>query len=277
MASPRPAWALEASSVPLLEPIPHFDDVTPEWAWGGSTGKGVKVAVIDSGVDADHPAVGGVNGYVSLEEPDGKVVSEARHDDLFGHGTACAGIIRSLAPDCELYSVRVLGPKLTGRGAVFLRGLRLAIESGMDVCNLSLGSTRHELFEPLHELTDLAYFQGVTVVTAANNFPIRSAPSLYASVISVAAHEIADPLAVYCNPRPPVEFGAPGIDVRVAWKQGGWITATGNSFAAPHIAGLVARIRAKHPGLAPFHLKAILRSLAANVSRNPVRDPAPPG
>ena len=96
--------------------------------------------------------------------------------------------------------------------------------------------------------------------------PIASAPSLYAAVVSVAAHEVQDPTLVYCNPDPPVEFGATGIDVRVAWRDGGWLTATGNSFAAPHISGLVARILAKHPGLAVFHVKAILRAVAANLS-----------
>lgn len=199
--------------------------------------------------------------------PDGATISQEPHEDVFGHGTACAGIIRSLAPDCELYSVRVLGPNLAGRGPVFARGLQWAIENGMQVCNLSLGSTRRDLLEPLHDLADLAYFRNVTLVTAANNVPIRSAPSLYASVISVAAQDIKDPYLIYCNPDPPVEFGASGIDVRVAWKGGSWITPTGNSFAAPHIAGLVTRIRSKHPGLALFHVKAILRAVAANMVR----------
>jgi subtilisin family serine protease len=62
-----------------------------------------------------------------------------------------------------------------------------------------------------------------------------------------------------------VEFGAPGINIRVAWRNGGWLRATGNSFAAPHITGLVARQRAKHPGLTPFQVKVILRALAPNV------------
>lgn len=265
----RPAWssAFEAASVRQIEPIGYLDDITPEWAWGGSTGKGVKVAVVDSGVDASHPAVGGVDGYLSVEGPTGAVISREPHDDAFGHGTACAGIIRSIAPDCELYSVRVLGPQLRGRGPVFARGLQWAIENGMQACNLSLGSTRRDLFEPLHELTDAGYFRNIVMVTAANNVPIPSAPSLYASVISVAAHEIDDPYLIYCNPEPPVEFGAAGIDVRVAWRDGSWLTATGNSFAAPHITGLVARILAKHPGLAVFHVKAILRAVAANMVR----------
>jgi subtilisin len=103
-------------------------------------------------------------------------------------------------------------------------------------------------------------------VTAANNMPRPSFPSVYASVIAVAAHDEQEPHRYYYNPAPPVEFGALGIDVRVAWQNGGYVTVTGNSFAAPHIAGLVAKIRAKHPSLTPFQMKAVLRALAANVS-----------
>ena len=102
-----------------------FDRITPEWAWGGSTGAGVKVAVIDSGIDADHPAVGGrISGYVAVTDgPLGLLHDTEPHGDSFGHGTACAGIIRSVAPGCELYSVKVLGSRLTGRGTTFAAGL----------------------------------------------------------------------------------------------------------------------------------------------------------
>ncbi len=268
---PRPAWssAFDPGALPALDPIARIDDITPEWAWGDSSGAGVKVAVIDSGVDASHPAVGSVEGYLSVSQ-DGEELAydEQPHEDVFGHGTACAGIIRTLAPDCELYSVRVLGPGLKGRGTVFAGGLRWAIENGMQVCNLSLGSTKRDLFGVFHELTDLAYFQGVMLVTAANNMPVTSFPSLYASVFSVASHDVDDPYRFYYNPDPPVEFGALGIDVRLAWRDGGFITATGNSFAAPHISGLVAKILGKHPGLTVFQMKTVLRALAANVSRD---------
>jgi subtilisin len=263
----RPAWAFDPASGPPIQAIPHLDDISADWAWGGSTGAGIKVAVVDSGIDAAHPAVNGVDGYISVDGNDGSITNSEPHGDIFGHGTACAGIIRSLAPECELYSVRVLGPNLSGRGTVFARGLQWAIENGMHVCNLSLGSTKRELFAPLHELVDIAYFRSIALVTAANNVPVPSAPSLYASVISVAAHDVEDPYLIYCNPEPPVEFSALGIDVRVAWKDGSWITATGNSFAAPHITGLVAKIRAKHPGLTVPHLKVILRAVAANLDR----------
>jgi subtilisin len=270
MVEPRPAWSSQFAPDALrkLEPVLPIDDVTREWAWEGSTGRGIRVAVIDSGIDASHPAVGEVNGYVSISEgDDGLQYDTEPHKDAYGHGTACAGIIRAAAPECELYSVKVLGASLTGRGAIFAAGLRWAIENNMQVCNLSLGTTRREYFGLLHELADIAYFRNIMLVTAANNMPVASFPSLYASVISVASHEGQDPYLFYYNPQPPVEFGAPGIDVRVAWENGSWITATGNSFAAPHIAGIAAKILGKHPHLTIFQMKMLLRALAANVAR----------
>jgi subtilisin len=268
----RPAWSAQFAPHALreLEPLVPLDEITPEWAWGGSTGEGVKVAVIDSGIDANHPAVGGrIGGYVAITDgPLGLLHDTEPHDDSYGHGTACAGIIRSLAPDCELYSVKVLGARLTGRGTTFAAGIEWAIENGMHVCNVSMGTTRKNFFALLHNLADRAYFQNTMLVTAANNMPVPSFPSLYASVISVASHEEThDPFLFYYNPSPPVEFGAPGIEVRVAWSEGDWITATGNSFAAPHLTGVAAKILGKHPSLTLFQMKTVLRALAANMPR----------
>jgi subtilisin len=252
-----------------LKLVEHFTGITPDQIWEGATGKGVKVAIIDSGIEATHPAVNGpVSGYVCIsEDAQGLVYNYDPHIDIYGHGTACAGIIRALAPECELYSVRVLGQALTGRGVVFAAGLRWAIENGMHVCNLSLGTTKKDFYALLHELTDLAAFQNIPIVCAANNMLIPSFPSMYSSVISVASHDGNDPYTFYYNPKPPIEFGAPGIDVRVAWQNGEWINATGNSFAAPHITGLITKILSKHPGLTVFELKTILHSLASNIER----------
>lgn len=272
--SQRPAWSWQFApeTVPGLRPIPPFDTITEEWAWGDSNGQGIKVAVIDSGIDADHPAIGGqIAGYVAISESsEGLTYNTDPHADAYGHGTACAGIIRRIAPACELYSIKVLGAALLGRGPVFTAGLRWAIEHGMHVCNLSLGTTKQDYFSVLHELADLAYFRNIMLVTAANNMPIPSFPSVYASVISVAAHAVPDPYVFYYNPQPPVEFGAPGIDVRVAWRNGGWITATGNSYAAPHITGIVAKILSKHPDMTLFQMKSTLRALSANMTHEAV-------
>jgi len=101
-------------------------------------------------------------------------------------------------------------------------------------------------------------------VSAANNVQVASYPSLFAAVVSVAAHDAADPGTWFYNPEPPVEFGGYGLDVDVAWRDGSRMVVTGNSFAAPHIAGLAARIRAAHPGVTPFEVKSILAATADN-------------
>ncbi|MGA7731961.1 MAG: S8 family serine peptidase [Chloroflexia bacterium] len=270
MTTRRPAWGWQFTSEALqqLAPLQPLEAINSEWAWRNSTGQGVKVGVIDSGIDADHPAVAGpVNGYVAISERAGNITyNEEPHEDLYGHGTACAAIIRSLAPECELYSVRVLGAGLIGRGAVFAAGLRWCVENGIHVCNLSLGTTKKDFYALFHEIADQAYFQNTILVTAANNMPVPSFPSVYSSVISVASHDTPDPYLYYYNPSPPVEFGAFGIDVRLAWLNRGYITATGNSFAAPHMTGIVTRILGKHPGLTLFQLKTILRATSANVA-----------
>ncbi|RPH36412.1 MAG: serine protease, partial [Chloroflexi bacterium] len=102
------------------------------------------------------------------------------------------------------------------------------------------------------------------LVSAANNVNVASYPSLFSSVVSVAAHAEPDKWRLYYNPNPPVEFGAWGVDVPIAWKDGTETVATGNSFAAPHVAGMAALILSKHPGLTPFELKAVLTAIADN-------------
>jgi subtilisin len=269
-----PAWS--ASFLPdarqALTAHGPLAGLTREWAWGGSTGRGVRVAVIDSGIEADHPALGqAVKGGVVVD-CDRRTKTQVRLEpdphprDFFGHGTACAGIIHALAPEAELYSVRVFSRDLSSKGLQFAGGLRWAIENGMQVVNLSLSTSRAEFFGLFHELADEAYFKNLNLVSAVNNIPAPSYPSLYSSVISVAAHEGHDPFTYYYNPTPPVEFGAPGIDVEVAWIDKSYAISTGNSFAAPHIAGLVALIRAKHPELTPFQMKTVLLACASNMT-----------
>ena len=270
MSSPLPAWS-EAFAPGRLPVIPRLDldgPVTRQWAIDGSTGSGVKVAIIDSGVDATHPAVGRVDGAVIIEPDDdaedGYRIIEGPHADLYGHGTACAAIIRSIAPDVELYSVRVLGERLTGKGWIFAAGVDWAINAGMNVVNLSLSTSNDDYVQMFHDLTDQAAFGRVMLVSAMANEPKTTIPSEFSSVFSTAAIAGDDPLELRYNAAGPAEWGARGIDVDVAWADGSTITATGNSFAAPHVAGLVALVLEKHPGLTPFQVKTVLAEIAAN-------------
>ena len=228
-----PAWSLPAAAVERIAlPEEWPGEVTRDWAWAGATGAGARVCVLDSGIEDRHPLVGKVQQSVAISiEGDEVIVDEEdTQGDLCGHGTACAGVIRSLAPECDLVSVRVLGAGYTGSGAVLLEGLKRTM-----------------------------------LVASAHNMPVESYPWRFSSVISVGSHEGHDPLEYYYNPAPPVEFFARGVDVEVAWNGGGRLVCTGNSFATPHVAGIAALVLSKHPELTPFQLKSVLYLVANNV------------
>jgi subtilisin family serine protease len=267
VAEELPAWSLPAASaIPVEGGWPPVLD--REWAYGGSTGAGVRVCILDSGIEAGHPQVGEVQAAwaVSVDDDGEPHVQADAVGDNVGHGTACAGIVRSLAPECELVSVRVLGEGYKGSGRVMLAGLRWAVEEGYDVVNMSLSTTKKELAGLLHELADAAYFRRTALVASAHNMPVESYPWRFSSVISVGSHEEPDPYALYYNPAPPVEFFARGLEIDVAWVGGTTLRCTGNSFATPHVSGLCALVLSKHPELTPFQLKSVLMQTAMNVS-----------
>jgi len=263
----RPAWsdafALDARS--RLARDRPFGTIDRSVAFGSSGGLGVTVAIIDSGVEPDHPAIGGrlVRSLrVELDRDGPRVEDDSQPADLVGHGTACAGIIHAIAPAADLVSIRVLGPDSRGAGPIFAAAIEWAIAEGVGVVNLSLSSRSEAMAARFHELADDAYFANTLLVAAANNVAGPSYPSLFAAVMSVAAHDVANPDVWFYNPAPPVEFGAHGLDVDVAWRGGTRIRATGNSFAAPHLAGRAALVRAEHPDASPFEVKAILAATA---------------
>ena len=265
---PIPAWSLPADAVDRIAlPAEWPERVTREWAFGDSTGEGVRVCILDSGVELGHPLVGPVDRsvVVSVGDDGDPNVADDSEGDLCGHGTACAGIVRALAPACALESVRVLGAGYTGSGPVLLGGLRWAVEQGYDLINMSLSTTKRQFAGVLHELADAAYFRRTVLVASAHNLPVESYPWRFSSVISVGSHEQPEPMAYYYNPDPPVEFFARGVGVDAAWIGGVSVRVTGNSFATPHMTGICARILGKHPELTPFQLKSVLYLAASNV------------
>ena len=162
--------------------------------WKTASGRGVTVAVIDSGIDTAHPDLKGkVQESVEARRDNQRIVFDhSDSGDSAGHGTACAGIIGRIAPNAEFYSIKVLGAGGLGDGQAFLAGLEHAIKQRHRVINLSLGTTKPQFFSPLHDLLDRAYQAGCIVVAAANNLPQPSFPSVFLVVADIGDQERGD-------------------------------------------------------------------------------------
>jgi subtilisin family serine protease len=270
LAGPGPAaplsWGLWDKRPEDIVLAADGEGVSPSWAWEGASGDGIRVCVVDSGIEQGHPLVGPVAGsFAVVTEETGLMVQETGAGDCCGHGTACASIIRRAAPDCEVTSIRILGERLSATGDVLLAALRWAIRQRFDVINLSLSTTRARYAAELRSLADEAYFGRAVIVASAHNAQVESFPWRFSSVISVGSHREDDPDLYLYNPQPPVEFFAPGQNVEVAWRDGTTIRSSGNSYATPFISGLCARVLSKHRRLTVFQLKNALYLSAANV------------
>ena len=243
----------------------------PRHNWREATGRGVTVAIVDSGIETDHPDLTGkVIESVEARVDRNRVVFDASMaGDSAGHGTACAGIIAGIAPDAKFASIKVLGAGGLGDGQVFLAGLEYAIKKKYKVINLSLGTTKPQFFSPLHDMLDRAYQAGCIVVAAANNLPQPSFPSVFSSsLVSVIKSDETDPLKFGFKYGDVIELTAPGVNVRTAWLGGGHRNLTGNSFACPHIVGIVARFVEGYPTLTPFQVKSALYAIARENQEN---------
>ena len=237
-------------------------------------GHGIRIAVIDSGIDTSHPALKGLtlSDDVSVTT-DGvrMIVREDDGSDVFGHGTAVAGIIREVAPRAEIGNFRALDGQNRSRSFIIAECVRQAISRGYNVINCSFGCRGLAKYVmDYKDWIDDAYVSGVHVVAAGSNLSdnVREWPAHFPSVIGVGVADCGEDELRY-RPDKLVSFAAKGERVRVPWLDGQWRLETGSSFAAPRVTGFVARLLSVYPGLRPDLVKALLRVAAAR-SGDPV-------
>ncbi len=213
-------------------------------AWQFATGSGIGVAVIDTGIDYDHPALKDrftdLLGY-NVTDPD-----SSPWDDN-GHGTHCAGIVAGkdtgVAPGCTLYAVKVLDDYGRGSEADVIAGLEWVIEQGIDIASLSLGSAGAS--RAFGEVCERAYSEGMFIVAAAGNE--SRGPSYPASfgesVIAVAATNSDKEHPRFSNIYPTNDISAPGVNIYSTYPDKRYLELTGTSMATPHVAGALALAR----------------------------------
>ena len=231
-------------------------------------GRGVKIAILDSGIDTAHPAFEGLRldaDLAVIESGHRLCVVPGDGRDAYGHGTAVAGLVFAGAPEATLCSIRVLNFPSHSRTALILEGARVAIELGCHIINCSLGCGVREHWDKFKAWVDEAYLRGVHVVAACNNQDAARAewPAHFTSVIAVNMARAEDDTLFY-RKGTLVEFAARGVDVEVPWTGGSVKTMTGSSFAAPRVTAMLARLLSEYPDLTPLQAKALLQAVAVS-------------
>lgn len=221
-------------------------------AWGNSQGKGIRVGVVDTGIDFNHPDLtinygGGMSFVPGAPTP---------MDDQ-GHGTHCAGTIAAaingagvvgVAPQASLYAIKVLDRNGNGQFSWVIAGIDWCIQNKMQIISMSLGGAAAPT--ALEIICNVAWSRGLLIVAAAGNAqavnPVPPAgsnvdfPGKYTNVIAVSAIDSGNIITSFSSRGPEVDLCAPGLNVLSTAPGGGYATMSGTSMACPHVAGAAA-------------------------------------
>jgi subtilisin len=241
----------------------------PAWVreeLGGATGAGIRVAVVDSGWDRslDEPRVLAGVGFVDPDDD----FALARNDDdadVLGHGTACADLILRIAPDARVVPVKVFGKVLETSPGTLHAALMWAIDAGVQVINVSLGTRLEGTLHPLYAACEKARRAGIIVVAAGHNANDWSYPAIFENVIGVSAAKFSSPFEFRYRPNHAMECQAWGVEQPVLWVGGSRPIKHGTSFAAPNVAGIVALIKERHPEATLDDVRTMLARFAVEV------------
>jgi subtilisin family serine protease len=239
---------------PTPTPAPLPSQVVPwgikktgaDLSWGISTGNGIKIGVIDTGIYKTHPDLSAnVKGGVTF------VTGTQDYNDDNGHGSHVSGTTAALnnnigvvgvAPNASLYGVKVLNSQGSGWCSDIIAGIDWSNAYRMNIITMSLGGCG---IQSVHDAIIRADNSGIVLVAAAGNSGGSIGyPAAYPEVIAVTATDINNNIASFSSRGPEAELAAPGVGIYSTYKGGGYATLSGTSMATPHVTGVVAQMLA---------------------------------
>ena len=271
--------AVSKVSTPVVQPaqvLPWgIDRIDADVAWKVYTGNAVKVAIIDTGVDTDHPDLqANIKGGINTINP------RKTYQDDNGHGTHVAGIIGAVnnnigvvgtAPQVQIYAVKALDRNGSGYLSDIIEGLQWAINNNIQVINMSLGANTD--VQSFHDAIKAVYNAGIIQVAAAgNDGPADNSvdyPAKYPETIAVSAINSSGQIASFSSRGPEVAVTAPGVDINSTWNTGFYKVISGTSMATPHVTGTAALVISARGPMTPEDMKAYLKSTAENLGFSP--------
>lgn len=241
---------------------------------GGNTGQGVKVAVIDTGIDYTHPELAGIyaGGYDFVNNDDDPM-------DDHGHGTHCAGILAAaingegvigVAPDVELYALKVLNSSGNGYWSDIVLAVQWCVDNEIQITSNSYGGSGYNA--DLETAFNNAYYSGVLSIAAAGNsgggenYDRVLYPAKLSSVVAVAATDSSDNRAYFSSTGPTVEVSAPGVNIYSSIP-GGYGYKQGTSMACPHVVGEAAQVEYAHPDWDNITVRGQIRASATDLGK----------
>lgn len=244
----------------------------------GYTGSGIKVAILDTGIDRTHQDLNVRGGYSVFTDS----ANRDPYYDGSGHGTHVAGTVAALnnsvgvlgvAYNAQLYAVKVLNNSGSGSYAGIAQGIEWSIQNGMDIINMSLGGSQSSSI--LQSYCNLAYNNGILLVAAAGNSGNSAGtgntvnyPARYSSVIAVAATDSNNRRASFSSTGSTVELAAPGVGIQSTIPGNRYASYNGTSMASPHVAGVAALVWQAKPGLSNVQLRNLLNQTALNLGNS---------
>ncbi len=265
----------EDQPMPQAETVPAgISQINAPAAWDASRGKAVKVAILDTGIDNNHPDLTANFKFGVSFVPD-----ESNSMDYNGHGTHVAGTVAAaingsgvvgVAPAAYLYAVKVLSRTGSGQWSWLIAGIDWAVnKKGMHILNMSLGGSAPQAVK---DMCDAAFSKGALLIAAAgNNGGAIGDPARYDSVVAVTAIDGANVIAPFSSRGPEAELCAPGVGVLSTLPGGGFGTKSGTSMASPHVSGAAALAWGSHRYANNVTIRRLLAWTAFNLG-DPGRD-----